>query len=471
MKEVSFGKDFKWGSASSGPQSEGSKNKVNKSCWDAWFENEPERFYEFIGPEVTTDVYNQYETDAKLMNEIGLNSFRTSIQWSRMIKDFKTGEPDPDAIEFYTNYFKALKENGVHVVVNLYHFDIPIVLHEEYEGLLSREVVDMFVEYAKTCFSLFDEYVDMWTTFNEPMGYAREAYHNNRIFPCELNFTKMMQLNYNSIITNALCVKAHRSMELDSEYGIILDCLTPYARSQAPEDLEAARIADLLTNKIYLDPCIKGDFDQEYYDFIKQNDIKVEVFEGDKELIANNIIDFVGINYYRPIRVKAPTTLKHDNTPLLLDHFFEEYEMPNCRMNHYRGWEIYPRAMYEIGMRMKEEYGNKKWFISESGMGVANEDRFRNSDGMIEDDYRIDFLTEHLYWLNKAMQDGSNCFGFHIWTFVDNWSWINSYKNRYGYVEYNIDTKERRRKKSSYWIEDVIKNDKLKIGGYYGEHE
>ena len=107
-------------------------------------------------------------------------------------------------------------------------------------------------------------------------------------------------------------------------------------------------------------------------------------------------------------------------------------------------------------MRVKNEFGNIKWFISENGMGVQNEERFINKDGMIEDDYRIEFIKEHLEWLHKAMEEGSNCQGYHLWTFVDNWSWTNAYKNRYGYVSLDLKTRNRTIKKSGYWIKKVI---------------
>ena len=136
--------------------------------------------------------------------------------------------------------------------------------------------------------------------------------------------------------------------------------------------------------------------------------------------------------------------------------YFEDYQMPNRRMNVYRGWEIYPKTIYDIAMRVKNEYGNIKWYISENGMGVQNEERFLNKDGMIEDDYRIEFIKEHLEWLHKGMEEGSNCQGYHLWTFVDNWSWTNAYKNRYGYVSLDLKTRNRTIKKSGYWIKKVI---------------
>ncbi len=455
-----FKKDFKWGTASSGPQSEGDFGKKHQSIWDYWYMTKPERFHNWIGPEITSQVVSDYQQDVDLMSKIGLNSFRTSIQWSRLIDDFETGSLNQDAVNFYRNYFKAIKAQNIELIINLFHYDMPYELHQQYEGFLSRKVIDMFVLYAKACFETFGDLVDMWTTFNEPMAYAKEAYHDNRIYPATLDFQKMMQLNYNIVIANAQCVSQFKKGNYDGEIGIILDCLPPLSRSNNPLDLAAAKVADLLTNKIYLDPCILGTYPPEYQQFLRENKIKINCEAQDESLILENIVDFVGLNYYRPLRVSAPKFAPHPKAPMELNWFYNTYEMPGARMNQYRGWEIYPKAMYDIGMRIKNEYNNIKWYVSENGMGVEDEERFRKG-GVIHDDYRIEFISEHLMWLLKVIAEGSNCFGYHIWTFVDNWSWLNGYKNRYGYVEFNLESKMRKRKKSAYWINDVIKENRL----------
>jgi 6-phospho-beta-glucosidase len=121
-------------------------------------------------------------------------------------------------------------------------------------------------------------------------------------------------------------------------------------------------------------------------------------------------------------------------------------------MNVDKGWEIYPKAVYEIAKDVQKNYGNIDWFISENGMGVSNEERYMNENGVIEDDYRIQFIKEHLYWLHKAMDEGSNCLGYHLWTPLDCWSWMNAYRNRYGLISNNIHTQVKTLKKSAHWF-------------------
>ena len=126
-------------------------------------------------------------------------------------------------------------------------------------------------------------------------------------------------------------------------------------------------------------------------------------------------------------------------------------------MNKSRGIEIYPKAIYDIAMIIKEKYNNIPWFVSENGIGIEGEEKFIE-DGMVQDDYRIEFLKEHLEYLHKGMEDGSNCLGFHMWTFIDCWSWINAYKNRYGFYRLDLETQERTVKKSGLWFKELIDN-------------
>ena len=131
-------------------------------------------------------------------------------------------------------------------------------------------------------------------------------------------------------------------------------------------------------------------------------------------------------------------------------------------MNPHRGWEIYEKGIYDIGMTIKNDYGNIPWFISENGMGVEGEEKFADADGIIQDDYRIEFIEGHLSWLHQAIEEGSNCFGYHLWTFVDCWSWLNAYKNRYGFYRIDLEQDGKRiPKQSSFWMADVIKNNAL----------
>ena len=171
-----FPKDFWWGSATSGPQSEGRFNKLHRSVFDYWYDIEPKAFFNEVGPNVASNFYNSYKEDLAMIKEIGLNSFRTSIQWTRLIKDFETAEPDEDGVRFYNAVIDECVKNDLKLVINLHHFDLPVELYDKYGGWESKKVVDLYVKFAKKAFELFGDRVKYWTTFNEPMVVVEGEY-------------------------------------------------------------------------------------------------------------------------------------------------------------------------------------------------------------------------------------------------------------------------------------------------------
>lgn len=218
-----------------------------------------------------------------------------------------------------------------------------------------------------------------------------------------------------------------------------------------PEDL-----ADAFFNRSFLDPAVKGEFPADLVAILKDLAILPDYQPADLALIKANTVDLLGINYYQPRRVKAKETpIDHTNGPMP-DDFFDNYDMPGKKVNPYRGWEIYERGIYDILKNVRENYGNIPCFISENGMGVEGEERYRNADGQINDDYRIEFVQDHLKYVHQALQEGSNCFGYHMWTCMDNWSWTNAYKNRYGFIAVDLDHDcQRTIKKSGHWFKQV----------------
>ena len=150
-----FPENFWWGAATSGPQSEGRFHKAHRSVFDYWFDTDPQAFFHQVGPNTASNFYNSYKEDIAMMKEIGLNSVRTSIQWTRLMKDFETGETDADGVRFYNAVIDEFLRQGITPVMNLHHFDLPIELYEKYGGWASKKVVDLFVVFAKKCFELF----------------------------------------------------------------------------------------------------------------------------------------------------------------------------------------------------------------------------------------------------------------------------------------------------------------------------
>ncbi|WP_143316157.1 glycoside hydrolase family 1 protein [Clostridium sp. HBUAS56017] len=456
-----FPNNFWWGSATSGPQSEGRFNKLHRSVFDYWYDIDPEAFFDKVGPDVASNFYNSYKEDIAMIKDIGLNSVRTSIQWTRLIKDLETGEPDEDGVRFYNDIIDEFIKNNIVPVINLHHFDLPVELYDKYGGWESKHVIDLFVKFAETAFKLFGDRVKYWTTFNEPMVVVEGEYLYKFHYPLISDGKKAIQVLYNINLASSKAIQKFKKMGYNNnggQIGIILNLTPSYPRSQDEEDVKASEFADDFFNNSFLSPAVKGEFPESLVKILKDDNVIWESTDEELQIIRENIIDFLGVNYYQPRRVKAKEFLYDNSRGWMPDKYFDNYDMPGKRINPYRGWEIYPECMYDIAINIKNNYGNIPWYISENGMGVEGEEKYINSDGIIEDDYRIDFYKEHLEYLYKGIEEGSNCFGYHTWTPIDCWSWTNAYKNRYGFIAVNLKTQKKTIKKSGRWIKEVSKN-------------
>lgn len=462
MMTYQFPKNFWWGSAASGPQTEGvfEGDQKGDNIWDYWYKTQPEKFFNQVGPNLTSQVYKKYQEDINLMVETGHNSFRTSIQWSRLIPDPTTGEVNEAAVKFYNHLIDDLLANDIEPFINLYHFDMPMVLQEK-GGWESLEVVELYVAYAKICFELFGDRVKKWFTHNEPIVPVEGGYLYGWHYPDKVDLKAGIQVLYHEALASAKAIAAYHAMDLDGEIGIVLNLTPTYPRDEQNDaDVAAARFVDGFFNRSFLDPAVKGHFPQDMVDWAKENDLLPQTTPEDLAIIAENTVDLLGVNYYQPRRAKAKETpVEKREAGLLPEDFYDVYDMPGKKMNPYRGWEIYEKGIYDTLINLKENYGNIRCYISENGMGVEGEERFVNSNGMIEDDYRIEFVTEHLKWVHRAIQKGSQVQGYHMWTCMDNWSWLNAYKNRYGFVAVDLDNDAKRTiKKSGYWFKTVSDN-------------
>ena len=458
---LTFPKDFWWGAATSGPQSEGRFQKKHANMFDHWYDIEPEVFYDRVGPDMASNFYNSYREDIALMKQTGLNSLRTSIQWTRLIKDLETNEVDPVGVAFYNNVIDEFLSQNIRPIFNLHHFDLPVELYHKYGGWESKKVVDLFVGFAEQCFALFGDRVKDWVTHNEPMVVVDGEYLFQFHYPKLVDGKKAVQVAYNLNLASAKVMAKFREMgqpQAGGRIGTVLNLTPTYAASDAEADQEAARIAELWNNKMFLDPAIKGEFPVELLELLTKDGVLWQSTADELALIKENTVDFIGVNFYHPNRVKTPDIAPNSVGAWMPDRYYDAYQMPGRRMNIDKGWEIYPKAVYDIAINIRDNYGNLPWFVSENGMGVSREERFMDEKGQILDDYRIEFIKEHLQWLHKGIKEGSNCFGYHLWTPIDCWSWSNAYRNRYGLIANDIHTQIKTIKKSGEWFKTLAEN-------------
>ncbi len=444
---------FLWGSAFSGPQTEGNPKSKSESTWDYWFKHNPEKFYQ--QKFVQNDFINNYQTDINWAQQANFNSLRTSIQWSFLLPDGKN--LNPIAVTFYNKMIDYMIGSGIEPIINLFHFDMPMWLMD-IGGWTNKDSIKHFSYYASQCFALFGDRVKKWATFNEPIVHIECQYLYKHHYPAKESISDALQAMWNTMLAHKAAIKAYRATNNDGLIGIILNIKLPKPRSNSAADQLAAKWADIWQNSYFLDACVHGKVPEMLIEEAKTRQWMWKSSPTDWETLKKYRVDFLGINYYQPLRIKAPTDPITKELPNQL--YYNDYHKPGIRINKSRGWEIYPEGIYESLMHIKNNYENLPVYIAENGIGIMGErDLLKTSDQIINDDYRITFLTEHIAQVKKAIKAGSNCFGFHMWTYIDNWSWLNAYKNRYGIVSLDIETKKRIPKKSFYWFKDFIKNE------------
>ena len=457
--------DFFFGAAMSGPQTEGAYKAGGKlqNMWDLASDLDITKFHNRVGSYAGNDGTHRRGEDIKIFKDLGFQSVRTSFQWSRLMD--ADGQINSEGARYYHELLAAYREAGIDLFVHLYHFDMPAYLFRR-GGWQNREVVEAYANFARAAFTEFGQEVKHWFTFNEPIVEPQQRHTNAVWYPYHADFAEARRVQYGITLAHGLATNAFRQLQAagtvrsDARIGLI-NCFTPpYTKENPSEaDLEAVRIVDGIDNRWWLDLVTKGDLPQDILADLKRGGYDLGVRPGDEQVIAQGPVDWLGFNYYHPARVQAPsrTTDEHGN-PV----FAEEYVWPDAVMNKSRGWEIYPQGIYDFAMTMKRDYPDLEWFVSENGIGIEGEYKNRDAEGTIQDDYRVEFVRDHLKWVAKAIDDGAKCRGYHYWAVIDNWSWNNAFKNRYGFVEVNLEEGyQRHYKKSADWLRRVTATHKV----------
>ncbi|WP_313685350.1 glycoside hydrolase family 1 protein [Pantoea sp.] len=457
---------FILGAAASAWQTEGwsGKKPGQDSYLDAWYNHDRDVWHNGYGPAVATDFINRFREDVALMKAAGLTHYRTSINWSRFLTDYENAVVDEEYAAYYDQLIDELHRNGIELMLCLEHYELPAQLLEQYGGWQSKHVVELFTRYAAQVFARYAAKVTRWFVFNEPIVVQTRVYLDALRWPYEQNTHKWMQWNHHKNLATAKVVQLFRQQGYAGTVGTILNPEVTYPRSTAAHDVKAASMYDLFYNRVFLDPAIKGEYPAELLQLLEKHQIRWEVTAEELAIIAANTVDEVGLNLYYPHRVKAPSRAWHPETPFHPAYYYEHFDLPGRRMNTSRGWEIQPRIIYDMAQRMKQEYGNLPWFVAESGMGIENEARFKDAQGVIQDDYRINFIAEHLHQALRAQAAGCHCQGYMLWAFTDNVSPMNAFKNRYGLIEIDLDNhRQRRMKKSAHWFRQLRDSQQLTL--------
>jgi len=451
-----FAPDFLWGVASAAYQVEGAWQEDGKgeSKWD-FFTNTIGVTQFTIGEKQTANVtINQYDReqylkDIQLMKELGINTYRFSIPWSRIIPD-GVGDATQKAIDHYHLLIKDLKEAGIEPLVTLYHFDLPLALLQK-GGWLNQESVQWYKNYAKVIFENFGDEVCHFITFNEP--YIEFFVADFLMNPTQsqesvsVRYAKEMDNVHHQLLASAEAIKLYHEMGLNGQIGITFNlspCL-PFD-SGNPGDVEAVSLQDELLNRIVLDPVFKGKYPTKALEAIQKYNPDFKPTQEDMQLMLDNQPDFLGINFYAPAQVK-----KDDNAPLgvsWMGNNTDEIKMANG--------PVRPEELYNLLIRIKKEYNDPEIIITENGASFENgEDKV--VDGKVKDTMRTDYLQRHIASVERAVEDGVKMKGYFIWSGWDNFEWIFGYTIRFGVIHVDFVTQKRTPKESYYWYQEFLK--------------
>ena len=461
-KKIVFPEDFLWGGAISAEQTEGSFKGMDKgeTIYDYSFKKNPNNFRNNIGPDTAIKLIENYKSDIQDWKSIKVNSLRTSMSWARIFPDGDYNKPNMVAVKWYHSFIDELIKNGIEPIMTLFHFDMPMYAQNK-GGWESREVWNEFLEYSKFVFNEFGSKIKRWTTMNEPWVPIWTGYFSKVEYPRIDNDQRGINAAYGIVMSHGLVVNyfnANIKNKYNTKIGAIFNSGVVYPKDKNnKEDVKAAKYLEMYQLTGLTDPMITGKWNDGLIKWVKEMDLVPQNYlKIDIETLSHVKVDWVGINYYSPQRAMAPT--RKDNKHKMYN-YFESYNMPGRRENKFRGWEIYPEAIYDTFKFFNKRYSKDlEYMLTEFGMGVENEGVFRNEDGIIDDQYRISFIKEHLENLNRVMveEKSMKIIGAHVWAIIDCWSWGNAFKNRYGLFEVDIKTQMRKPKSSAYFFKKMI---------------
>lgn len=431
---------FVWGVATSSYQIEGASNIDGRgeSIWDT-FCRVPGKVANGDNGDVACDHYHRYKEDLDLMKWLGVDAYRFSVAWPRVIPN-GTGAINRAGLDFYNRVIDGALERGIEPWLTMYHWDLPEALQQK-GGWNNRESVEWFGEYAQLLTSTFGDRVKNWMTLNEPLCSAWIGHLYGAMAPGITDLKTALDVSHHLLMSHGQASKIIRSEVKAAKVGIVINVTPAVPATDRPEDLAAAELADSFDNKWFLNPI----FGRPYpVDVIQNIDLAPNIYSGDMDLIAQEL-DFLGINFYFRQTVAYEATGK----PLPIQNIRRE-NVKRTSMD----WEVHAPAFEEVLMRINRDYNPNEIFITENGS--AWDDKV--VDGEIADLNRIDYLNQHLDAMFRAKQRGVPINGYFAWSLLDNFEWAYGYEKRFGIIHVDYKTQKRTPKSSAYYYRDRIKN-------------
>ncbi len=459
-----FPDTFLWGASTSAFQVEGGWNEDGKGKTVADF-NAFKRSHIQADTAVASDFYHHYKEDIALMKEMGMQIYRFSFSWARIIPDGE-GEINPAGLAFYDDVVNTLKENGIEPFVTLYHFDLPYALVEKYNGWEGRETVYAFEKYARAVFAHFADRVKWWQVINEQNLMIRVDERMNIYTDDAYEADRMRaQMDYHMFLAHALATKACHELIEDGKIGPAVSSTCTYPLTNQPMDVWAAKMNDYMKTVYCLDMHFYGKYSGIYMRYLKERNIVPMMEDGDEEILSYGKPDYIALNYYRTLCASyLPADEEHPIGSRVYrgnEVDFDQYGYCRDEKNTNLKASEYGAQIDPMGLRLvlNDYYSRYRvpLLITENGLGMGDT---LTEDHQIHDDYRIDYLREHIRACADAIEDGVELMGYSPWSFEDLLSSHQGFRKRYGFVYIDRDEKggtlNRYKKDSFCWYQKVI---------------
>jgi len=475
-----FPSGFTFGAASSSFQIEGAVAQDGRlpSIWDTFSEE-----HDLVTGNASwadgVDHYNRYEEDVKIMKEIGLDAYRFSISWSRILPHgTKAGGENPAGIAFYNNLINALLANGIEPVVTLFHWDLPLALEEAYGGFRDRRIIEDFRDYADVCFREFGDRVKNWITLNEPWSFSYGGYAVGFLAPGRGFFppttarrrsiqdllppspfsapppsstkrsgpvgdpaTEPYIVSHNQLLAHGAAVKLFRDKYQQINNGKIGMALVsiwtePYTNKR--EDFLAAKRALDFYFGWFMDPVTTGDYPPNMRQHVGS---RLPVFTPEESALLVGSYDFLGLNYYTANYVQDAPDVGTEGGHYVTDPLVRYHtERDGVLIGEQAGSQwlfVYPKGILNLLKYIKEKYNNPLIHITENGFVDQNDPKISLWESLF-DDKRVAYHHDHLLMIKKAIEDGSDVKGYFTWSILDNFEWGSAFSERFGitFVDY-----------------------------------
>lgn len=403
------------------------------------------------------DFYHHYEEDIALFAEMGFKTLRLSIAWTRLFPNGDEEKPNEKGLLFYENVFKCLRKHNIEPLVTLSHYEMPLYLVENYEGWASREVVDMFVKFATTCFERYKDLVKYWLTFNEIDSVFRHPFTTVGIV--EDNYASKNEAEeaiykalHHQLVASALVTKYAREIIPGAQIGCMVTKTLTYPETCNPEDIYLAMM-DNRTNNLYTDVQVRGKYPLWIKKLWEDKGFEIPILEGDEEILAAHTVGFISFSYY----MSMVQSIHAEKREKVGGNLTTGVKNPYLSTSEW-GWQIDPKGLEISLIDLYDRYQKPLWIV-ENGLGYND---VVNEDGTIEDDYRINYFADHFKAIGHAIENGVEVMGYTSWGCIDIVSASTSQMSkRYGFIyvdvdDYNKGTYKRLKKKSFDWYKKVI---------------